>query len=114
MIAALILERADAHDGQDLSHIEAVSTEVRRNGDAVVVTLDLANQRETPISLVGVYSRLGPVAFDASVVVGPVTQKTVDLWIETAHLPGIFTLVLDFGEAGAGPVVIIPDQTSRE
>ncbi|MEL7116843.1 MAG: hypothetical protein AAGP08_14905 [Pseudomonadota bacterium] len=96
-----------AHDGHDLSKISVETHVAEQTPGGVTVALTLINERIGAIELVAVHSDLGPVLFDPlSLAQGAAGQTRVT--IKTEAMPGIFTLVLDFGEAGYGPITVIP------
>ena len=68
----------------------------------------LSNQRETPVTLEAVYSDLGEISGDFPITLAAGQMINTTFAISTDGLPGIFTLVLDFGEDGQGTILAIP------
>ncbi|KMW58091.1 hypothetical protein AIOL_003061 [Candidatus Rhodobacter oscarellae] len=97
-----------AHQGHDLSGIEAQAIASAPNGAGLGVTLRLKNAGDAVVELQAAYSDIGDVLLAAPPVLQPgaVTETTV--YIAAKDWPGIFTLMLDFGAAGLGPVTVIP------
>lgn len=97
-----------AHEGHDLSQIEARVTGTRAGAGGLVVDLALQNGRDQAITLAGAYSDLGDVTVTGAASLAPGTSHVAQLTVQAAQWPGIFTLILDFGEAGLGPITVIP------
>lgn len=107
-LGPLIPLAAAAHDGHDLSQLRASVTSAARNARGLAVTLTLGNGRDMPVALSAVYSDLGQVIADLPLTLPAGGTAQLALLIEASDWPGIFTLTLDFGEAGLGPVTVIP------
>ncbi len=98
-----------AHEGHDASHITATADILKAKGQRLHLVVTLFNASTTVETLESA-SVLGATVmpFDAlEVPSGSLTdlRLTVDFVI---GVPGIFTMVLDFGDAGQGPIVITP------
>lgn len=100
-----------AHDGHAPSEISVavLDTHVTENG--LTLTLSFANTGHIPVEIAGIASDLGVIhGLDLPhyVLAGDTDIFTTTLESE-ADIPGIFTLFIDLGELGAGPVIVMPD-----
>ena len=101
---------AMAHEFHNLLRLDARIGSAAMGAEGALVELTLTNLRDTPVSLDAVYSDLGVVSARLPLDLAPGQTINAELLVATADLPGIFTLVLDFGQDGQGPVLVIPDQ----
>ena len=99
---------AFAHDGHDLSRIHVSTLETHPVAGGLEVALRLENGRDTDVTLAAIYSDLGDVSLAQAPNLTPGSVIDTTVTIHAAAWPGIFTLILDFGEAGLGPVTVIP------
>ena len=109
--AALMLPfGAQAHEFHDLSRLDAVVTATPVDSEDAHLAMTLTNNRDTSVQLFAVYSDLGMIQADFPFDVAPGDTIHADLLVATGTLPGIFTLIPDFGENGQGPVLVIPEE----
>ncbi len=107
--AALALPAAAlAHEGHDLSGLEASVVATRAGQGGLALSLTLVNRREAAVALQAIYTELGEISADLPFELAPGATASAELRLPVADWPGIFTLILDFGEAGLGPVTVIP------
>ena len=97
-----------AHDGHDASHLEAGITAQTRT-DGLALQLSVTNYVVRASVLQAVYTDVGSVRGAALSLFLP-AEVTVEaaLTPRATDWPGIFILILDFGEDGTGPVSVIP------
>lgn len=108
ILLAAFLERAEAHDGHDLTRIQAEAVLLDRKAGEIRIALHLENHRDAAIQMESAYSDVGQVSVDPPLKVAPNGTLDTLLIVTTDSAPGIFTLVLDFGEAGFGPITVFP------
>ena len=101
---------AQAHEFHDLSRLDAVVTATPVDSEDAHLAMTLTNNRDTSVQLFAVYSDLGMIQANFPLEVAPGDTIHADLLVATGTLPGIFTLILDFGENGQGPVLVIPEE----
>ncbi|MCP3970591.1 MAG: hypothetical protein GY717_09800 [Rhodobacteraceae bacterium] len=108
LLAPVAARAAWAHDGHDLSRLQAeiIGTGIAENG--FVLRMRLTNRRDQDVALHAIYTDLGEIAAVLPVSLAPGASADLALTLVAQDWPGIFALVLDFGEAGAGPVTVIP------
>jgi len=98
-----------AHEGHDTSYLQARVTATQDTGQGLRLTLSLTNRGAAGVVLGAVYADCGPVTSPALPLQLPAgAEAGADLLIGADDWPGIFTIILDFGEAGVGPVTVIP------
>lgn len=98
-----------AHEGHDASHITATADVLKIKGQKLHLVVTLFNAGTTAERLQAVSVAGATIASFESVDVpsGALIDVRVTVAFETA-VPGIFTMILDFGDAGQGPIVITP------
>ena len=111
-IACLIMAFApmtgQAHVGHGAPGLALDLERVDRKDSHLTIKLRLENAGEDALILHSFSTDLGVVAIvdgDPVLEVGEVEYMTLSLEVK-GDMPGIFTLLADFGEAGAGPVLI--------
>ena len=97
-----------AHDGHGAAGISAEVLAASAGEDGLEVTLSIANGRDVPVTLEAVLTDLGAISAPVPASIAAGGTRDVALVLEAEAWPGIFTLILDFGEAGVGPVTVIP------
>ncbi len=97
---------AFAHEGHTHLPLTVSAEAVRRRGK-VVVTLTLFNAGHSPVTISGAKVADATVSGFTPVVVagGEVLEHKITL-VFSGDAPGIFTLLLDFGDRGSGPVAV--------
>ncbi len=108
LLAPVAARAAWAHHPHDLSrrHAEIIGTGIAENG--FVLRMRLTNRRDQDVALHAIYTDLGEIAAVLPVSLAPGASADLALTLVAQDWPGSFALVLDFGEAGAGPVTVIP------
>jgi hypothetical protein len=99
---------AMAHVGHGAPGLVLDLERVDRKGNTLTIELRLENAGEEPLLLQGFSTDLGEVIIllgDRVLDAGEVEKMTLSLVVK-GEMPGIFTLIADFGEAGAGPVLV--------
>lgn len=99
---------AMAHLGHGTPGLALDLERVDRKGNTLTMELRLENAGEEPLLLQGFSTDLGEVIIlsgDRVLDAGEVEKMTLSLVVK-GEMPGIFTLIADFGEAGAGPVLV--------
>ena len=99
---------ATAHVGHGAPGLALDLERVDRKGDTLTIELRMENAGQEPLLLQGFSTDLGDVIIlsgDPVLAVGEVEKMTLSLVVK-GEMPGIFTLIADFGEAGTGPVLV--------
>jgi len=108
--AASLPGAALAHEGHGPAYLEARVTSARGGAQGLALDLALSNRGPEEAVLGAVYSDYGPVSSVALPIhLAPGASVSAALLIAASDWPGIFTIILDFGEAGVGPVTVIPE-----
>lgn len=97
-----------AHDGHDLSQIYARILSAKQSDGGYLVAIELENGRQQPIVLNSVYSSIGPIEQPGEVSIAPGAVASLELFVQASESIGIFTIILDFGDSGYGPVIVFP------
>ncbi len=105
---ALVPAVASAHDGHDLSKIEAAVVAKESFSGGLDITLRITNGRDTAVRLEAAYSEIGDILWPDGQEIASQDNREFSFQFDTPDWPGIFALILDFGEAGQGLVTIIP------
>lgn len=98
-----------AHDGHGVLPLTADAQDVSVVGQQVTMTVSLQAYEGHVPELLDVFAYdLESVRFQ-QIFGGDAAQGTYVVHLDfTAPVPGIFTAVLDFGEAGQAPLLVIP------
>jgi hypothetical protein len=99
-----------AHEGHGAMDVLVDVAEARAAGRSVLVTAELRNFGPDAISVTGIAAAGAKVHADAlplGLPAGGAGRLIAELIFEHAA-PGIFALEVAFGEAGSGPVLVMP------
>lgn len=97
-----------AHDGAHLTRIVSDVTDVSTIGTQMALELTVSNFSHELVTLQSISTQNADVAAVAPTEIAPGEQAEVQtIMVFSQPIPGIFTAVLDFGEAGQGPVLVI-------
>lgn len=112
LIAALMLiispMLATAHVGHGAPGLALELERVDRQGPSLQIALRIENTGEDALRLEAVTTDLGLVTIldgVTEIAAGATTHLTLGLDV-AGDMPGLFTLIADFGPAGAGPLLI--------
>lgn len=99
---------ATAHDGAHVTRIVSDVQDMAVEGQRMTLSLAVSNFSETAVVLQSVTAPSADVTAIPPVLIRPGTQQDVKvtLFFQKA-IPGIFTAILDFGEDGQGPVLVM-------
>ncbi len=111
-LTALMLAPAGAlaHAGHGMSHLTVTSTITRRRKRRLDLVLTFYNAGTQPMTLAAISTDVANMTGQSlpfNVPAGGLVEQKLTLRFEEA-VPGIFTLLLDFGEDGQGPVTVMP------
>ncbi len=100
-----------AHDGHAASPIAVDVVQTAVQDDGLAVTLQFFNSGHIPVEIATIGSELGPISGVSLpyYVLGGDTDILTAVLETDDPVPGIFTLFIDFGDLGAGPVLVMPD-----
>ena len=111
VVGLLVLPVAGiAHEGHGSSGISAEAKVLSVKDREIRLWIELLNMGSNPVQLLG----LGTEGALDVVLPAPVAVKGYDaasLQVDlqfTQTIPGVFTVYLDFGEHGRGPVLVMP------
>ncbi|WP_139280644.1 hypothetical protein [Shimia gijangensis] len=99
-----------AHEGHGASRIKAEAKVLAIKGQTMSLRIELVNLGSNSVQLQGLGTELAQDVLLANPVSVPgydAASLKVDLQF-TKAIPGVFTIYLDFGEHGRGPVVVMP------
>ena len=105
---ALVPLSAVAHVGHGAPGVAIDLERVDRKGAQLTIGLRLENTSDAPMLLQSFSTELGTVQLvqgDPLIKPGEVTHMVLSLEVQ-GDMPGLFTLIVDFGEDGAGPVLV--------
>jgi len=104
-----------AHLGTHGSDISIKILSAKFTNKSATISLILSNKGMESVLIESIHSNVGEVDFALNypLEIASTNQfkftKTLNLIVKnTQNIPQIFTLIFDFGEAGSGPVTIIP------
>ncbi len=111
-LATLLLAPAGAlaHAGHGMSHLTVTSTVTRRRKRRLDLVLTFYNAGTEPMTLNGIsvdVAKLSGQKLPFTVPAGGLEEQKLILRFDDA-VPGIFTMLLDFGADGQGPVTVMP------
>ncbi len=97
-----------AHVGHDAPGLHVVLERVDRQGPTLQIVLLIENGSDDAVLLAGFSTDLGRVSvLEAPTKVARGNDARVVLALEVeGDMPGVFTLIADFGPVGSGPVLI--------
>lgn len=107
---ALVPTVALAHPGHGAAKITVDAQVLSSTSTTVTLVLQLLNLGSTPITLFGVGAKgADTVTLARPVEIAGFGGENVDVILTfQGEVPGIFTVTMDFGEHGQGPVVVMP------
>ncbi|GAA6181270.1 MULTISPECIES: hypothetical protein [unclassified Shimia] len=104
---AVFSTKAAAHEGHGISHIKFSVTITKRRGDTLHIALTMFNQGSAPVTLEGLTVDGAEVLkLDRMVVAAGSLSESLLCVRFPGAVPGIFTMMVDFGEDGQGPVTV--------
>lgn len=111
-LAALLLAPAGvlAHAGHGMSHLTVTSTVTRRRKRRIDLVLTFYNAGTEPLTLESIsadVAKLSGQKLPFTVPAGGLEEQKLRLRFDDT-VPGIFTMLLDFGADGQGPVTVMP------
>jgi len=108
--AAFAAVSVSAHDGLHAGRVIADVQAAQTDAATVFVTLEI-EPLDGAVHLQGAFVHGAVVTLlsdDSAIAARTVQTRALAVAFE-APVPGLFTLILDFGIAGLGPVLVIPD-----
>lgn len=106
---ALFSLQARAHDGHQQISVVADAMNIQAVGQILQFDLSLTNFGQRNVAIVGISAPAAEASLFEPVDLGAAETQVIPVQLKFAdELPGIFTAVLDFGESGQGPVLVMP------
>lgn len=99
-----------AHEGHGANHVTATATVLRRKKTRLDLALTFFNKGSELVTLQAISvegATLSKQKLPFEIAAGALEEQKLTLRFADA-IPGIFTMVLDFGADGQGPVVVMP------
>ena len=100
--------QAIAHEGAHLTRIISDVQRVDVAGNRMTLSIAVANYSENDVILLSAFAQDAEASAIAPVVISSGDKQDIEvtLFFENT-IPAIFTVLLDFGEDGQGPVLVI-------
>ncbi|SMP25769.1 hypothetical protein [Shimia sagamensis] len=99
-----------AHSGHGMGHLTVTTTVTRRRKHRLDLVLTFYNAGTAAMTLEALstdVAQLSGLKLPFEIPAGGLEEQKLTLRFDDA-VPGIFTLLLDFGEDGQGPVTVMP------